>query len=201
MKKLPFIYNIILYFEVVNSERINIMYFFKTNYSMILKTIVFQIILSWFGMMLFVATSESPALAVIGSVLAIGSYFFIMYDQFWAIGAKNAIKKQSYTLQAFIAAVLAYLPAMILVVILLISPAYDATGEATGSFVFFSVLKSMFMGIFSSLMKVMNVALKDQNLYFAFATLMGIFSCFFGYVMGNKEIKITALMGFKTKTK
>ena len=56
---------------------------------LILKTILYQLVMSFFGIMMFTATSRNAALLAVGQILVIAFYLYIFFSQSMQAGSKE----------------------------------------------------------------------------------------------------------------
>ena len=184
---------------------------FSRNSSLIVKTFLYQIVMSLFGFMMYSSTYKIPFLLVIGQATVILFYYYILTSQMFQGGYKMceydiAHNSKSFPLFGFVFALIAFLPTVTLAVISVISPPYAASG-ATGTAGYLSYLgnhtflQGMYIGITQWLyptkagtsaeaLAQMNAAAVNARCFVhLFGAIPGILLSGFGYFLGYQNFK------------
>ena len=137
------------------------MYQFQRNAGLVVKTFLYQIVMSLFGIMMYSVTHKNPFLFYLGQGTVILFFLYIMSSQMYQYGAKSceydwAHKCTSSPLFGFVFALLAFLPTILSSAWTLITPPFDANGVANAAgYVPFllnkTFLQGMYIGISQSL--------------------------------------------------
>ncbi len=185
------------------------MRFIRSYSQLILKTVGFQIVISLLGMMLGTATGSYSALRLIGAACAVLCYFYIVGSQFWTKGSEDAVDVETKVspLGGVGAAILAFLPSVVCVLICYFVPMADAAGNSTWSFALFAVTKLVFMGAYfgfaqllypttleSTSAQVLNAS-QMQSGFFALCTIPALVVCVLCYFWGCKGINPFGMFG------
>lgn len=176
----------------------------KRNKGLILKTFLYQIVMSFFGLMMFSATSQNQMLLYVGQALVILFFSYILFSQSSQYGSKSAErdlreKSSSSVFAGFLLALLGFLPAILLSVISFLNPPYaaDGTGRAVVPFLINKTfLQGMYIGFAQFLYPTTTVgaeaivaaqnaaSLNSQTRLFLFTSLPGILLSGTGYLFG-----------------
>ncbi len=130
---------------------------FTRNSGLIMKTFLYQIVMSFFGIMMYTATSSNTLLLVVGQSTVILFFLYIMSYQSYQFGFKSAEYDRAHkTLSSpalgFLLSLLAFLPTMILSVWTVIVPPFLENGEAQSlGYVPFLLNKTFLQGMFVSI--------------------------------------------------
>lgn len=130
---------------------------FSRNASLILKTFLYQIVMSLFGFMMYSSTYKIPLLLVVGQLTVVLFYYYILSSQMVQGGHKMceydmAHGTSSSPLFGFVFALIAFLPTIILAVVSVVSPPYLANGATnTAGYLSYlgnhTFLQGMYVGI------------------------------------------------------
>jgi len=173
------------------------MSFISRNLGLILKTFLYQIVMSLFGLMLYGATNQNTVLLVIGQACVLLFFFYIMFTQMYQKGFKNreydwAHEAATSPFWGFLFALIAFLPAIFTSVFTMIFPPFAENGTILndGGYVAYllnkSFLQGMFAGIHQTLIPTVQGtdALNGQCLLHLISALPGILTCGVGYLIG-----------------
>lgn len=178
--------------------------FMKRNYGLILKTFLYQVVMSLFGFMMYGAIRTIPLLSVVGAATIILFFLFIMGSQMYQKAAKNcefdrAHGTKSSPLAGFLFAFLAFLPAILVSLYGFVFPPYNADGTAAHATPFLlnkTFLQGMYISVVQALFKTTSqgasatvaaenaLALNGQAKLFLFTSIPGIITSGVGYLAG-----------------
>lgn len=180
---------------------------FSRNSGLIVKTFLYQLVMSLFGFMMYSGTYRIPFLFYVGQITVVLFFFYIMSSQMYQGGAKmceydRGHDSTSSPFAGFLFAVIAFLPTIILSVISLISPPF-ATPETTNTlgYVSYTVNHSfqqgMYMGITQLIYptsaeaskEVLASAINSRCLLHLLGALPGILASGIGYYLGYQNFK------------
>ena len=177
------------------------MRFFSRYSDLILKTFLYQIVMSFFGLMMFTATSGNAFLFLLGQIAILLFWAFILFHQGMQKGQKMCEKEPgSSPFGGFLPALIAFLPAILLSVWSYLSKPYAPDGAGQNLVPFLlnkTLLQGMYVGLAqkifpttvsgaSSAVEVQNAAaLNRQTLLYLFTSLPGILLCGVGYLFGH----------------
>ena len=187
------------------------MNFFAKNSGLMLKTFLYQVVMSLFGFMMYGATYRIPLLLTIGQATVILFFYYIMASQMYQSGAKNceydAGHGQSTSPAAgFLFAVVAFLPTVILAVVSVLCPPFAADGMTnTAGYLSYlgnhTFLQGMYVGITQTLFptaaggasqaltEANAAAINSRCFIHLFGALPGILISGIGYVIGYLNFK------------
>ncbi len=182
---------------------------FSRNAGLILKTFLYQIVMSLFGFMMYGATYKIPFLLVIGQATVILFYFYILITQMYQGGAKASEfdlshKKNSSALAGFLFALIAFLPTFILAMISVSSQPYTSEGITnTAGYLSYlgnhTFLQGMYVGITQHIFPTVSGGANDA---LNFANMASINArCFlhlFGAIPGILASGLSYLVGYKS---
>ncbi len=131
------------------------------HFGLVIKTFLYQIVMSLFGFMMYLATYKIPYLLIVGQGMVILFFLFIMASQSYNAGAKNCEYDRAHGMKSspalgILLSLLAFLPTMVLAVVSVINPPY-ATPDSTNTLGYFSYLgnhaflQGMYVGITQAL--------------------------------------------------
>ncbi len=130
---------------------------FSRNSALILKTFLYQIVMSFFGIMMYTATSFNPLLLGLGQGMVILFFLYIMSSQSYKMGFKSCEYDRAHgtftsPLLGFLMALLAFLPTLCFSLWTLVFPPFSSLGEAQGiGYVPFLLNKTFLQGMFVTL--------------------------------------------------
>ncbi|MBR5295941.1 MAG: hypothetical protein IKU24_05070 [Clostridia bacterium] len=184
---------------------------FSRNLGLILKTFLYQIVMSLFGFMMYGATYKIPFLLIIGQLTVVLFYFYTLCSQMYQGGAKtceydNAHKEKSSALAGFLFALIAFLPTICLAVISTVSPPFASDGATnTAGYLSYlgnhTFLQGMYVGITQHLFPTVsggasdavsfaNIAsINSRCFVHLFGALPGIFASGISYFVGYRNFK------------
>ena len=178
------------------------MAFFSRNIGLILKTFLYQIVMSIFGFMIYGATYKNTILLIVGQVTVALFFFYIMVTQMFEKGSKNCeydrCHGESSSMAAgFLFALIAFLPTIILSVISLIAPPFAADGNILngGGYVAYLMNKSFLQGMYSGIHQILvppvqgTDVLNGQCLWFLVGAIPGWLICGVSYLIGYRQFK------------
>jgi len=185
----------------------NLKEFFLTNLKQFRKFWVNQIAISLLGVMITlpVLTLErnNPELGSWPELLAAafcgGMFCFLIYDLFYALGAKDYIRVHHQNAEedkykALKIALLAYSPTLLVALLAVIFKLFElADAYAVTSVIMNMGIHAMYSGLFFFIPDSFNVI--------AFPVSIGItlFFAWLGYFIANKDTSLRAIFGIKTK--
>lgn len=107
---------------------------FSRNTGLMIKTLLYQVVMSLFGFMMYGATYKIPFLLLIGQATVILFFFYIMSSQMYQSGAKMCEFDRSHETSSspaagFLFALIAFLPTILLAVVSVINPPFAASGD------------------------------------------------------------------------
>ncbi len=186
---------------------------FSRNSGLILKTFLYQIVMSLFGFMMYGATYKIPLLLVIGQTTVVLFFFYIMSSQMYKGGAKMCEYDRGHSLSSspaagFLFALFAFLPTIILAIISVVSPPFSESGTAnTAGYLSYlgnhTFLQGMYVGITQTIYPTAaggaNEALAAANasainsrcVLHLFGAIPGILACGIGYLLGYQNFKMS----------
>ncbi|MBQ9544606.1 MAG: hypothetical protein IJV00_05725 [Clostridia bacterium] len=185
----------------------------KSDWMLILKTLVYQIALSLLGMMLGTATGSFSALRLIGAVCAVAVYLYIIGLQFWNKGSHDAVKGEpkKFPPKGVLTSFIAFAPSIVCVLICASLPMADATGAANWVFALFAVTKLCFMGVYFGFAAVlyptnaqmtqaqMIAASQSQASFFAVAVFLAFIVGALCYALGYNNRDVLNLFSKQSK--
>ena len=130
------------------------MSFMSRSVPLIIKTFLYQLVMSFFGIMMFTATSRNTALMVIGQILVIGFYLYIFFSQSMQAGSKECeygIGHETKTTpwMGLIPILLGFVPMILLSVWGAIQPPFAPDGSQSASYVPYLLNNLLQQGVYS----------------------------------------------------
>ena len=182
---------------------------FARNAGLILKTFLYQIVMSLFGFMMYSATYKIPFLLVIGQITVVLFYFYILTTQMYQGGAKQSEydlshKEKSSALAGFLFALIAFLPTFVFAIISVCSQPFTAEGATnTAGYLCYlgnhTFLQGMYVGITQHIFPTVSGGANDA---LNFANMASINArCFlhlFGAVPGILASAISYFVGYRS---
>lgn len=187
------------------------MTWFTRNTGLMVKTFLYQVVMSLFGFMMYGATYKIPLLLVIGQATVILFFFYIMSSQMYQSGAKQCEYDRSHDSHSspsagFLFALLAFLPTIILALISVIVPPFAESGDSnTAGYISYlcnhTFLQGMYVGITQTVFPTAaggaNEALAAANaaainsrcFIHLFGAIPGILAGSIGYMLGYLNFK------------
>lgn len=179
---------------------------FSRNISLTLKTFLYQIVMSLFGIMMYLATKSNTLLLIVGQASVILFFIYVMVTQMYQSGYKmceydRGHDSSSSPAYGFLFAFLAFLPTILLSGWTLIFPPFDEIGAINaGGYVPFllnkNFLQGMYIGIIQTLfptsaggsseaLAIANgIAMNRQCFAYLFGAIPGILASGIGYLIG-----------------
>jgi len=179
---------------------------FSRNLGLTLKTFLYQIVMSLFGIMMYLATKSNTLLLVAGQASVIIFFLYIMSTQMYQSGYKMCEYDRGHGSTSspafgFLFAFLAFLPTILLSAWTLICPPFDGAGAINaGGYVPFllnkNFLQGMYIGIVQTLFPttaggtsealaaVNGAAMNRQCLFYLAGAIPGILASGTGYLIG-----------------
>ena len=176
------------------------------NRGLILKTFLYQVVMSFFGVMMYLATYRNAALFVIGQTAVILFSFYIFFSQSMQAGSKECEygfahkEEKSSPWFGLLPVFLGFLPMIVLSLWNVFLPPYQASGEPGSIFAFgpFELNKVLQQGVFEGIYQVLfptvsgdsgvaaenAAALNAQARVFPFAFLPGWIAGSAGFAFG-----------------
>lgn len=184
--------------------------FLKENSYSMVKVFLTQIVMSFFGTMLAIATLSNPSMLLWSSIFSVVFYLVIIYFSIWEIGAKDKIRIDGGRLRPFpakgiVIALGGNVPNLILALLMGIGALIDTKGAQVMSFVCNAIarlLNGAYLGILKTLEDILKNALPPEAgimqyiwWWFIVMTLPSLIVGWFAYFMGSHEYKISAFLG------
>ncbi len=178
------------------------------------KVFLTQIVMSFFGTMLAIATLSNPSLLLWSSIFSVVFYLVIIYFSIWEIGAKDKIRIDGGRLRPFPAkgAVIALggnAPNLLLALLMGFGALINTKGAQVMSLVCNAIarlLNGAYLGIFKTLQTMLENALPPEAgimqyiwWWFIVMTLPSILTGLFAYFMGSHDYKISAFLGLSKR--
>ena len=181
--------------------------FIREHSYTIVKMIINQIGLTFFGLVLAFATSTNETLLLVTSIFSICFYLFLLYTMTWEVGAKEKIRidsgratKKPFT--GLLIALCANLINLLMGIILCVTKLFIAEGDMSS--IAFKInqiinaaarfLEAMYLGVI--------VLFSPYNpIIFLLIPLPSIAVCGLAYWAGLHDFKVTSFLGINTKTK
>ncbi len=169
--------------------------------SLILKTFLYQLVMSFFGIMMYTATQSNTALIVIGQVMVIAFYLYIFFSQSMQAGSKECEYALGHKIKSspWIGAlpILAgFIPMIVLSLWGAVQPPCRADGSYSASYAPYLLnnllQQGVYQGIYSWLCPVKEAASESINaraLLFPAAFLPGWIAGTLGYAFGWYRFK------------
>ncbi len=185
--------------------------FLKKNSNTFVRMNIFQLAMVVFSAVVLTATVQNRALNICASILAIGLYLYLLYNEVWEIGAKDAIKiergYEKYSLfKGLFLSIGANLLNLFLAILVVVFKAILVGVNHAGFATFLSsgvvpttpavlynfyaipkiivhVLQFMYAGIFPKI-------LPDNPFVYLIALVLPFLFCTFGYIAGTKNFTI-----------
>ncbi len=178
----------------------------KRNIGLTFKTFLYQIVMSLFGIMMYLATSSNTLLLIAGQASLIIFFFYIMSSQMYQSGYKmceydKGHGSTSSPALGFLFALMAFLPTILLSAWTVIFPPFDTQGaiNASGYVPFLlnkNFLQGMYIGIVqtvfpttaggtSEALAAANGAIINRQCFlYLIGALPGIITSGIGYLIG-----------------
>ncbi len=188
------------------------MKFLRQNIHLILRLVVNQLGITFFGLVLTMAVSqmENDTFKLLVSLFSIVFYLFLIYSVMWEAGAKNAIpietgRMKKDPLFSLKASLWASVPNLVLgalmTVFCLVFYIFDAAwadSVHTAIYVITGFAEAMYLGLFSSLLGALEGGVQDavKCLLYLFSSLPMILVSVGSYALGIRNIH---LFGGKAK--
>ncbi len=198
------------------------MKFFKYHTPLMLKLLGNQVIISLLSNMLFGTLNKIPILLTIGTVMALGVYFYMQHRLVWEHACAETLKHPDLQLHvgAFTGFIVGFgcgIPAFIINLIPVLSPMYiTETNNLSGgiSYLCYAIGKFFFNGQYVAIMdsffptvvtKVADEAIGRQNatniinsIPFYLLTILPLaLVCWFSFWLGLKDKTIPAWLGIE----
>lgn len=187
------------------------MNFFTRNIGLIVKTFLYQIVMSLFGFMMYGATYRIPILLIIGQATIILFFFYIMSSQMYQSGAKaceydHGHESKSSPAAGFLFALIAFLPTIVLAIVSVVTPPYiQADVLNTAGYLSYignhTFLQGMYVGITQTLYPTVAggaadalaeanaAAINSRCFLHLFGAIPGILAGGLGYLIGYLGFK------------
>lgn len=178
---------------------------FSRNSGLLVKTFLYQVVMSLFGFMMYGATYKIPFILAVGQITVVLFFFYIMSSQMYQGGGKAceydyAHKSSSSPAAGFLFALIAFLPTILLAVVSIITPPYAAP-EVTNTAGYLSYLgnhtflQGMYVGITQTVFPTaagiaadkMADAINSRCYLHLVGAIPGILACGISYLIGYKN--------------
>ena len=178
------------------------------------KVFLTQIVMSFFGTMLAIATLSNPSLLLWSSIFSVVFYLVIIYFSIWEIGAKDKIRVDGGRLRPFPAkgAVIALggnAPNLLLALLMGVGVLINTKGAQVMSLVCNAIarlLNGAYLGILKTLQNMLENALPPEAgimqyiwWWFIVMTFPSLIVGWFAYFMGSHDYKISAFLGLSKR--
>ena len=177
------------------------------------KLFLNQIVMSVFGTVLCLSTSENTPLLVASGILSICMLLFIDYTFIWELGAKDKIRIDGNRLtpnpyKGALIALCGNIPNILLALLIGIGAIVNTAAGQSVAFVcnfIIRLLNGMYLGIFISIYNAVYPGSEGTLLvkcwwWFLIMTLPVILIGFLAYYLGSKGTRISVLLGLKKPT-
>lgn len=181
------------------------------NSGLMLKTFLYQIVMSLFGFMMYGATYKIPILLIIGQATVILFFLYIMSSQMYQSGAKACEYDRGHGCSSspaagFLFALFAFLPTIVLAIVSVITPPYiQADVPNTAGYLSYlgnhTFLQGMYIGITQTLYPTVAggasdalaqanaIAINSRCFLHLFGAIPGILTAGIGYLIGYLGFK------------
>ncbi len=181
------------------------------NTGLIVKTFLYQVVMSLFGFMMYGSTYRIPLLLVIGQATVILFFFYIISSQMYKGGAKNCEHDRAHQTSSspwvgFLLSSIAFLPTILLAILSVFTPPFDAEGMSnTAGYLSYlgnhTFLQGMYVGITQTvfptsaggaseaLAQANATAINARCYLHLFGAIPGILLSGFGYLLGYLQFK------------
>lgn len=185
--------------------------FLKEHSFDMVKLFLNQIVMSVFGIMLWMAALANKPLLLAASIFSVLFYLFINYSSLWELGAKDKIRVDAGRLTAMpkkgvYIALGAALPNIILTILIGIGVVIDtAASQTMGTIcnVIVRLVNGMYLGIIDCIKAAVfedTPLLSDIWWWYFIINIPALFVGWLAYFLGSKNIRIGAFFGIKPKT-
>ncbi|MEA4833278.1 MAG: hypothetical protein VB118_11785 [Oscillospiraceae bacterium] len=184
----------------------------KSDIGFILKTLLFQIVLSIFGNMMALGTLSYDPLMFAGGIIMAGLYIYLVYSMYWKKGAERCINKEAGLLGAFnglLLILIASVPTIIMATVACSGPLVYTDGNPTSKFAVFQIMCLALTGQYRGIIQVIypNILIEGisstpnaiQPLAYLFSVIPAIVAGGTGYYLGFRDISILKLLGINIK--
>ena len=178
---------------------INIAFLKENSYSSV-KIFLTQIVMSFFGTMLAIATLKNASLLLWSSVFSVVFQLAIVYTIGWDIGARDKIKIDGRRMRpmpskGFLIALIANAPNLLLAVLMGLGVLIDTKGSQVMSLVCNAIAR-LINGSFLGIIKTLETPLGDSGImkyiwwWFIVMTIPSIIIGGVSYLMGSHDIRL-----------
>lgn len=175
--------------------------FLKDNSYSSVKIFLTQIVMSFFGTMLAIATLSNPTLLLWSSIFSVVFGLAIIYTIGWDIGARDKLKIDGGRMRpmpskGFYIALLANIPNLLLAVLMGLGVLINTSGSQVMSLVCNAIarlINGSYLGILTTLTNMLTVETGIMSYiwwWFIVMTLPSILVVGVSYLMGAKNIRI-----------
>jgi len=184
---------------------------FSRNSGLMVKTFLYQVVMSLFGVMMYGATYKIPFLLVIGQATVVLFYYYIMSSQMYKSGAKMCEYDRGHDsatspAAGFLFALIAYLPTVLLALVSVLVPPFAQDGATnTAGYLSYlgnhTFLQGMYIGITQTIYPTMAggasetlaaanaAAINSRCIIHLIGAFPGIIACGVGYLLGYQNFK------------
>ena len=174
--------------------------FLKENSYSSVKIFLTQIVMSFFGTMLAIATLANESLLLWSSIFSVVFQMAIIYSICWDIGAHDKIKIDGHRMRpapskGFLIALIANIPNLLLAVLMGLGVLIDTAGAQVMSLVCNAIAR-LINGSFLGIIKTLETPLGDSGImkyiwwWFIVMTIPSIVVSGISYLMGSNNIRI-----------
>lgn len=178
---------------------LNIAFLKENSYSGV-KIFLTQIVMSFFGTMLAIATLKNASLLLWSSVFSVVFQLAIVYTIGWDIGARDKIKIDGHRMRpmpskGFLIALIANAPNLLLAVLMGLGVLIDTKGSQVMSLVCNAIAR-LINGSFLGIIKTLETPLGDSGImkyiwwWFIVMTIPSIIIGGVSYLMGSHDIRL-----------
>ena len=178
--------------------------FWKSSSYNIVKCFLNQIAITMFGLMIAFATMQNKTFLLVGSLFSIGFYLFLTYYMFWEIGGKDRIledggRRQKTPLRGLIVSLIAYIPMILMAILLLVTYPYGETMESAGNL--YMVINMLTRFLHAMYLGLATLYSPENPIVWLLVCLPMPVVAQFGYMLGNRNFRILGLFGIKPNLK
>lgn len=180
------------------------MNFLKENSYNMVKIFLTQIVMSFFGTMLAIATLKAPTLLLWSSVFSVVLGLGVVYTIAWDVGARDKIKIDGGRMKPFpckglVLALGGNIPNLILAVLMGLGVLIDTEGSQVMSLVCNAIarlINGSFLGIIKTLENLLIAGVETGGTmshiwwWFIVMVIPSVLVCGFAYYMGSHDMRI-----------
>lgn len=180
------------------------MNFLKENSYNMVKIFLTQIVMSFFGTMLAIATLKAPTLLLWSSIFSVALGLCVVYTIGWDVGARDKIKIDGGRMKPFpskglVLALGGNIPNLILAILMGLGVLIDTEGSQVMSLVCNAIarlINGSFLGIIKTLENLLIAGVETGGTmkhiwwWFIVMVIPSVLVCGFAYYMGSHDLRI-----------